>query len=86
MHFPFRHTFALKGGRMVASKTGREAASDKPRIRRRFFTTKICPNCLNELEPINQLSGRITPEGYFCSKCGYVGSVALERIKDEPEE
>jgi predicted RNA-binding Zn-ribbon protein involved in translation (DUF1610 family) len=79
-------TFALKRRERVASNTGREAASDKPRIKRRFFTTKLCPNCLNELEPINQMSGRVTPEGYYCTKCGYSGSVALERREDEPEE
>jgi predicted RNA-binding Zn-ribbon protein involved in translation (DUF1610 family) len=79
-------TFALKRRERVAPKTGREASSDKPRIRRRFFTTKLCPNCLSELEPINQMSGRVTPEGYYCTKCGYSGSVALERREDEPEE
>jgi predicted amidophosphoribosyltransferase len=71
---------------MIAPKTRRKAASDKPGLRRRFFTTKLCPNCLNELKPINQLSGLVTPEGYYCEKCGYTGSVALERIEDEPEE
>jgi C4-type Zn-finger protein len=71
---------------MVASKTGREEASDQPRIRRRFFTTKLCPNCLGKLQPLNQLAGNITPESYYCEKCGYVGSVALEMTDDEPEE
>jgi hypothetical protein len=59
--------------------------SDRPRIRRKYVTTKLCPNCLNKLDPIDELSGWVTPEEYVCSKCGYVGRVALERSEDEPK-
>jgi len=76
-------TFCLKGRQSVASKKAREGTADKPRFRRRFFTTKLCPNCLAELRPLNQMIGTVTPEEYYCEKCGYVGSVALEKVEDE---
>ena len=71
---------------MISANSGRWVVSGKPTIRRRFFTTKLCPNCLNPLEPIDKLSGWVTPEAFTCSKCGYVGSVALEKNEDEPAE
>lgn len=71
---------------MVAPKKGQGPVSDKPQIRRRLFTTKLCPNCLSELHPVNQLAGWITSESYYCEKCGYVGSIALERTDDGEEK
>lgn len=71
---------------MVESKSGRKGAAGRPRFRRRFFTTKLCPNCLGELKPLSELSGKVTPESFYCEKCGYAGSVALERREDEPGE
>ncbi|MEM1524698.1 MAG: hypothetical protein QW372_06260 [Nitrososphaerales archaeon] len=42
------------------------------------YRKKLCPNCLNELKLESPLAGLIVPESYFCDKCGYSGSVALE--------
>lgn len=46
---------------------------------------KLCPRCLSPLEPIKNPIGElwgIMPTNYECPKCGYAGTVFLEK---EPE-
>ena len=41
--------------------------------------TRLCPRCLSPLKIGNELSGWMTPLSFYCEKCGYSGSVYLEK-------
>lgn len=43
---------------------------------------KLCPKCLSPLTTYNKDMMGIIPSEYYCPKCGYSGSVFLEK---EPE-
>jgi hypothetical protein len=53
------------------------------KLRRRNLKgrAKLCPNCLSRLRIANNLAGWMTPEEYYCEKCGYRGYVSLEHAK-----
>jgi hypothetical protein len=58
-----------------------EPGDKAPRLARRSPfapVTKLCPRCLNPLQTVLGLPG-MTPPSYFCSKCGYAGTVYLEK-------
>ncbi len=61
----------------------------EPKLARRSpFTpaAKLCPRCLNPLTPRNELGGWLIPQDYYCTKCGYSGTVFVERESlDNPE-
>ncbi|MDG7049233.1 MAG: hypothetical protein JRN19_02330 [Nitrososphaerota archaeon] len=41
-------------------------------------TVKVCPKCGGKLGQTSSMSGWMTPEYYYCEKCGYKGSVYVE--------
>ena len=41
--------------------------------------TKLCPKCLSPLKPRNELGGWLDPQDYYCTKCGYAGTVYFEK-------
>ena len=45
--------------------------------------TKICPRCLSPLATMNKDLWVFVPSEYYCKKCGYSGSVFLEKGPDE---
>jgi hypothetical protein len=54
----------------------------EPRLARRspfVLSTKLCPKCLAPLSSANELGGWLVPMNYYCSKCGYSGTVYLEK-------
>ena len=56
-----------------------------PRLARRSPfapVTKLCPNCLSPLKELNRVMAGWIPMDYYCPKCGYSGTVYLEK---EPE-
>lgn len=56
-----------------------------PRLARRSPfapATKLCPRCLSPLKTVLGLPG-MTPPSYLCPKCGYAGTVYLERESEE---
>ena len=62
-----------------------EAGEREPRLARRSpFTrsAKLCPRCLSPMDPIKNPIGElwgIVPTNYECPKCGYAGTVFLEK-------
>ena len=62
-----------------------EAGDREPRLARRspfVLSTKLCPRCLAPLTPRNKLGGWLVPQDYYCEKCGYAGTVYLEKEPD----
>ncbi len=62
-----------------------EPEEREPRLARRSpfaFSAKLCPSCLSPLKVTNELSGWMTPLSFYCEKCGYSGTVFVEK---EPE-
>lgn len=62
----------------------------EPRLARRSPfapAAKLCPRCLAPLRSTNKdLMGFVPPE-YYCTRCGYSGSVYLEKDRDaRPKE
>jgi hypothetical protein len=58
-----------------------EPKADAPRLVRRGvlkIVPKLCPSCLSPLQRISELGGWLTPQDYFCPKCGYQGYAYLE--------
>ena len=55
----------------------------EPRLARRSPfapVTKLCPRCLAPLEKANSsIGGWLVPLNYYCSKCGYSGTVFVEK-------
>jgi ribosomal protein S27AE len=66
-----------------------EPAAREPRLARRSpfnRASKLCPRCLNPLKGGNELGGWLIPQDYYCPKCGYSGTVFLEKEPDEGTE
>ena len=60
----------------------------KPKITRKSplaRTTKLCPRCLEPLQRGSKLGGWLVPQDYYCTKCGYKGTVYLEKSTAEGE-
>ncbi len=70
---------------MVATNVHPEDESEparRPRLARRSPfapATKLCPRCLSPLVTANKDLLGIVPGQYTCPKCGYAGSVYLEK-------
>jgi len=61
----------------------------EPTLARRspfVLSTKLCPRCLNPLTPGNKLGGWLIPQYYYCTKCGYSGTVFVEKEPDAGTE
>lgn len=43
------------------------------------LSVKLCPRCLSPLKSANELGGWLIPMSYYCPKCGYSGTVYLEK-------
>ena len=59
-----------------------EPEDREPRLARRSPfapVSKLCPRCLNPLTARNKLGGWLVPQDYYCTKCGYSGTVFIER-------
>lgn len=56
-------------------------------VRRSPFalSVKLCPRCLSPLTSMNKDLMGFVPQEYFCPKCGYSGSVFLEKER-EPDK
>ena len=57
----------------------------EPRLARRSPfapSTRLCPKCLSPLKIANELSGWLTPLSFYCEKCGYAGTVFVEKDPD----
>lgn len=84
----------FKGAEPVAQIVTPESAPEgrEPRLARRSpFTRamKLCPRCLTPLGPIQNPIGElwgIVPTNYQCPKCGYAGTVFLEKEPDSETE
>jgi len=66
-----------------------EPAEREPRLARRSPfapSTKLCPKCLNPLKRLNGLGGWLIPQDYYCPKCGYTGTVFVEKEADTAKE
>lgn len=62
-----------------------ERKEKEPRLARRSPfapVTKLCPRCLSPLRELNRVMTGWIPMDYYCSKCGYSGTVFIEK---EPE-
>lgn len=44
----------------------------------------LCPQCLSS--DLYYEAGMITGQKYHCKRCGYIGSLVLEKELDEEEE
>lgn len=61
----------------------------EPKLARRSpfaLATKLCPRCLNPLEGRSKLGGWLIPQDYYCTKCGYSGSVFVEKEHESSAE
>ena len=62
----------------------------RPRIVRRSPlapSLKLCPRCTNPLDRGSKLGGWLVPQDYYCTSCGYTGTIFLEKVPDgEPAE
>jgi len=61
----------------------------QPRLARRspfVHVSKLCPRCLSPLSEEGKLGGWLIPQSYFCEKCGYTGTVYLEKDHSPQEE
>ncbi|MDV3277528.1 MAG: transposase [Nitrososphaerales archaeon] len=61
----------------------------KPRITRRSPvrpTSKLCPKCLKPLQKGSKLGGWLVPQDYYCTSCGYKGTVYLEKASHNEGE
>ena len=60
----------------------------EPRLARRSPfapASKLCPKCLSPLKGTSGLGGWLIPMTYYCSKCGYSGSVFIEKEIEDKE-
>jgi hypothetical protein len=48
--------------------------------------SKLCPRCLQPLQRGSRLGGWLVPQDYYCTKCGYHGTVYLEPERKVDEE
>lgn len=44
---------------------------------------KICPACGSPVKRLSKFSGWLTPEIWFCPKCGYKGPLYAEKEVEE---
>ena len=54
----------------------------EPRLARRSPfepARKLCPKCLSPLRGTGGLGGWLIPMSYYCPKCGYSGTVFVEK-------
>jgi len=61
----------------------------EPRLARRSpfaLETKLCPKCLSPLKGSSKLGGWLIPQDYYCTNCGYSGTVFVEREHDTGTE
>ena len=61
----------------------------QPRLARRspfVHVSKLCPRCLSPLSAEGKLGGWLIPQTYYCAKCGYSGTVFLEKDPSDQEE
>ena len=59
-----------------------EPEDREPKLARRSPfapATKLCPKCLSPLRGSGGLGGWLIPMNYYCQKCGYSGSVFVEK-------
>ena len=87
---PRRRWNGFKGDATVAHfvQPHNEPEEREPRLARRSPfapAAKLCPRCLNPLTPRNKLGGWLIPQDYYCTKCGYSGTVFVEK-ESEPGE
>ncbi len=64
---------------------GSEPGDWEPKLARRspfVLSNKLCPRCLSTLKPRSELGGWLVPQDYYCAKCGYAGTVYLEKDAD----
>ncbi|MDG6222521.1 MAG: hypothetical protein QCH99_04595 [Candidatus Bathyarchaeota archaeon] len=70
----------------------RETLKELKRTNRKEKTIKVCPKCaspkilLSSSSDIYPRLYGIAPMQYFCSNCGYRGTLVLEKIKEKTEE
>jgi hypothetical protein len=60
----------------------------EPRLARRSPfapSTKLCPKCLAPLKGTGGLGGWLIPMSYYCPKCGYSGTVFIEKERESGE-
>jgi len=60
----------------------------EPRLARRSpfaLSRKLCPKCLSPLQGGGGLGGWLIPMNYYCTKCGYSGTVYVEQ-EQQPEK
>jgi hypothetical protein len=56
-------------------------------IKHKKPTQIFCPRCGSpKLRLSSSLDYWLTPQKYFCSECGYIGSVFMELEKEEEKE
>ena len=71
---------------MAVVQPGDDPDEREPKLARRspfVLATKLCPRCLSPLEGgVSKIGGWLIPQDYYCTKCGYSGTVFLEK---EPE-
>lgn len=41
--------------------------------------TKLCPKCLSPIRGTGGIGGWLVPMSYYCPKCGYSGTVFVEK-------
>ena len=64
----------------------------EPKLARRSpfaRAAKLCPKCLSPIDPIRNPIGElwgIVPTNYQCTKCGYTGTVYIEKEPDSGKE
>jgi hypothetical protein len=69
--------------------TSKDQDPDAPRLVRRkvlAVVPRLCPSCLSPLQRISELGGWMTPQDYFCPKCGYRGYAYLEAAPEKPAD
>jgi hypothetical protein len=56
-------------------------------IKHKKPTQIFCPRCASpKLRLSSSLDYWLTPQKYFCSECGYIGTVFMELEKEEEKE
>ena len=80
----------FKAGDGVATSVHPEDEPPKrePRLARRSpFTPaqKLCPKCLAPLKGSGGLGGWLIPMNYYCPRCGYSGTVFIEKDNEGDE-
>ncbi|HEV2225642.1 MAG TPA: hypothetical protein VGR56_02415 [Nitrososphaerales archaeon] len=61
----------------------------EPKLARRspfVLAIKLCPRCLSPLKEVNRALQGWVPMNYYCTKCGYSGSVFVEKEQESSAE